>query len=86
LLAVLRGWLKYASKHGLYIPKRSSLLVSVVMSSYGWSLELTFFKTSGVGRKNVSSKNVSSKDVGSIDVGGLENCDRRSSLLLVFLI
>jgi hypothetical protein len=44
------------------------------------------FRTSGVGRKDVSSKDVSSKDVSSIDVGGLKNCDRRSSLLLVFLI
>jgi hypothetical protein len=44
------------------------------------------FKISGVGRKDVSSKDVSNKDVGSIDVGGLENCDKRSSLLLVFLI
>jgi hypothetical protein len=44
------------------------------------------FRTSGVSYKDVSSKDVSSKDVGSIDVGGLENCDKRSSLLLVFLI
>jgi hypothetical protein len=45
-----------------------------------------FFKTSGVSRKDVSSKDVSNKDVGSIDVSGLENCDKRNSLLLIFLI
>jgi hypothetical protein len=63
-----------------------SLLVSVVVLFYGQSPELTLFRTSGVGRKDVSSKDVSSKDVGSIDVSGLENYDRRSRLLLVFLI
>jgi hypothetical protein len=56
------------------------------MLSYGRSLELTLFRTSGVSRKDVSSKDVSSKDVSSIDINGLENCDRRSSLLLIFLI
>jgi hypothetical protein len=56
------------------------------VSSYGQSLELTFFRTSGVGRKDVNSKDVSNKDVSSIDVSGLENCDKRNSLLLVFLI
>jgi hypothetical protein len=54
--------------------------------SYGQSPELTFFKTSGVGRKDISSKDISNKDVGSIDVSSLENCDKKSSLLLVFLI
>jgi hypothetical protein len=38
------------------------------MSSYGQSPELTFFGTSGVGRKDVGSREFSSKDVGSIDV------------------
>jgi hypothetical protein len=66
------------------------------VSSYGRSPELTLFRTSGVGCKDVGSKDVGSKDVGSkdvgsrdvssIDVGGIENCDRRSSVLLVFLI
>jgi hypothetical protein len=45
-----------------------------------------FFRTSGVGCKDVSSKDVSSKDVSSIDVSGLENCNSRSRFLLVFLI
>jgi hypothetical protein len=44
------------------------------------------FRTSNVSCKDVSNKNVSSKDVSSIDVSGLENCDKKSSLLLVFLI
>jgi hypothetical protein len=54
--------------------------------SYGRSSELTLFRTSGVGRKDVSSKDVSNKDVGSINVSSLENCDKKSSLLFVFLI
>jgi hypothetical protein len=54
--------------------------------SYGQSPELTFFKTSGVGRKNVSSKDVNNKDVGNINVSSIENCDKRSSVLLAFLI
>jgi hypothetical protein len=44
------------------------------------------FRTSGVGCKDVGNKDVSSKDIGSIDVSGIENCDKRSSVLLVFLI
>jgi hypothetical protein len=44
------------------------------------------FKTSDVSRKNVSSKDVNNKDVSSIDVNSLENCDKKSSFLLVFLI
>jgi hypothetical protein len=56
------------------------------MSSYGQSPELTLFKTSGVGRKDVDSKEVSSKDVSNIDVGSQENCNKRSRVLLVFLI
>jgi hypothetical protein len=54
--------------------------------SYGRSLELTFFKTSGVGRKDVSSKNINNKNVSSIDLSDIENCDKKSSVLLVFLI
>jgi hypothetical protein len=46
-----------------------------------------FFKTSGVGYKDVSSKEFSSKDVGSIDVVSRENYNKRSRVLLaVFLI
>jgi hypothetical protein len=56
------------------------------MLFYSQSLELTLFKTSDVSCKDVSSKDVSNKDVNSIDVNGLENCDKKSSLLLVFLI
>jgi hypothetical protein len=56
------------------------------VSSYNQSPELTLFKTSGVGRKDVDNKEFSSKDVGSIDVGSRENCDKRSKVLLVFLI
>jgi hypothetical protein len=49
------------------------------------------FRTSGVGRRDVGSKEVNSKDVGSIDVssidvGSRENCNKRSRVLLVFLI
>jgi hypothetical protein len=54
--------------------------------SYNQSPELTLFRTSDVGCRDVGSKDIGSKDVGSIDVGGLENCDKRNSLLLVFLI
>jgi hypothetical protein len=54
--------------------------------SYGQSPELTLFKTSGVSRKNISNKDVSNKDVSSINVSGLENCDKKNSFLLVFLI
>jgi hypothetical protein len=57
------------------------------VSSYGRSPELTLFRTSGVGRKDIGSKEFSSKDVGSIDVGSQENCNKRSRVLLtVFLI
>jgi hypothetical protein len=54
--------------------------------SYGQSLELMFFRTSDVSCKDVSSKDISNKDVGSIDVSNKENRDKRSSVLLVFLI
>jgi hypothetical protein len=57
------------------------------MLSYSQSLELTFFKTSGVGRKDVSSKEFSNKNVGSIDVNSQENYNKKSRVLLtVFLI
>jgi hypothetical protein len=57
------------------------------MLSYSQSLELTFFKTSGVSYKNVGNKEFSSKDVGSIDVSSQENCNKRSKVLLaIFLI
>jgi hypothetical protein len=56
------------------------------VSSYGRSPELTLFKTSGVGRKDIGNKEVSNKDVGSINVGSQENCNKKSKVLLVFLI
>jgi hypothetical protein len=57
------------------------------MLSYGQSPELTFFKTSGVGHKDVNSKEFSNKDVSSIDISSQENCNKRSRVLLaVFLI
>ena len=45
-----------------------------------------FFKTKGVGYKDIGNKNVSNKNVSSIDVDNKENCDKKSSVLLVFLI
>jgi hypothetical protein len=57
------------------------------MLSYGQSLKLTFFRTSGVGYKDVGSKEFSNKNVSSIDVSSQENCNKRSRVLLVvFLI
>jgi hypothetical protein len=46
-----------------------------------------FFRTSGVGYKDVSNKEFSNKDVSSINVSSQENCNKRSRVLLaVFLI
>jgi hypothetical protein len=56
------------------------------MLFYGQSPELMFFKTSGVGRKDVSSKDVNNKGVESIDVSSYKNCNKKSNVLLVFLI
>jgi hypothetical protein len=44
------------------------------------------FKTSDVGRKDISSKEVSNKNISSIDVGSQENYNKKSRVLLVFLI
>jgi hypothetical protein len=56
------------------------------MLSYGQSPELTFFKTSGVSHKDVGSREFSSKDISSINVNSQENYNKKSRVLLVFLI
>jgi hypothetical protein len=38
------------------------------MLFYGQTPELMFFKTSSIGRKDVSSKDINNKDVNSIDI------------------
>jgi hypothetical protein len=45
-----------------------------------------FFKISSVNYKDVGSKDVSNKDIGNINVGSKENYNKRSKVLLVFLI
>jgi hypothetical protein len=45
-----------------------------------------FFKTSGVNSKDVDNKNVNNKDVSNKDVSNIKNYNKRSSVLLVFLI